>query len=53
MTFLFCGLSPLICLEVLAQKFDVQDCLGSNRVRPRAFAAYTQMKIADWLDVVA
>jgi hypothetical protein len=26
---------------------------GSNRVSPQGLAAYTRMKNADWLDVVA
>jgi hypothetical protein len=33
--------------------FDICDSLGSNRVRRKIFAAGTQMKNADSLDVAA
>jgi hypothetical protein len=30
-----------------------ENAFRSNRVAPQGLAAYTRMKIADWLDVVA
>jgi len=43
---------PLTRLKASPLLSNVQEFLGSNRVR-RRFAAYTRMKNADWLDVVA
>jgi hypothetical protein len=39
--------------EEVAQAFDFQEFLGSNRVLPQGLVAYTRMRSADSLDVAA